>query len=161
MPDFVKEEDWNELLEYLEDNDENFYNKSLVTIKENDSVTDYVLVGLWTEINFCIAEGTGLKNKIPKAFKVNNSNEIKEIEIEDILLIDYDEKKIFVYWTYDVDDRSVKEIENIWNGWIAKRQTQGVSFNFDYTLREHNYQKLDDDEFKNYLEKWKLLEFKE
>ena len=81
-------------------------------------------------INYCIAEGENVKDKIPDVFKVTEPDKIKEIEIENVLLIDYDNKKIFVCWIYDVDDRHVEAIHTIWTGgWEAKRQNSGIAFN--------------------------------
>lgn len=112
-------------------------------------------------INYCIAEGENVKDKIPDVFKVSEPDKIKEIEIEDVLLIDYDKKKIFVCWVYDVDDRHIEAIHTIWtDGWEAKRQTSGIAFNFEYTQKPETYTKLTEQQFSDYLEEYKLLELK-
>lgn len=156
-PEFYKIDDWNSLIEEL---DNEWAHKSLVTIIHNKEIVDYILVGHWTEINFCIAEGEKVKEKTPSNFKVSLKNQIKESEIEDVLLIDYDTKQIFVCWSYNTDDRHIEAINKIWNGWKPKRQTTGVAFNFDYTGREKTYIKISEKEFIKYLNEWKLLEYK-
>ncbi len=153
-PDYYKMEDWNSLIEVIDD--DTF--KSLVTIIHNKTIIDYVLVGYWTEINFCIAEGEQLKEIIPDIYKISNANQIKEIEIVDVLLIDYDTKQIYACWSDEVDDRHIDAIIEIWEGWTAKRQTKGVSFNFEYTKREKAYTKITEKEFIKHLNGIKLLE---
>jgi len=143
----------------LREEDSTFAALSLITIVEKDLVKDFVLLGDSTEVNYCLARGIALKDYLSQAFETVAPEKIKESEIEDILLVDYHNKAIFVCWVYDTDDRHLSAIKDIWPGWDCKRQTKGVSFNFEYTQREKSYLKITAQEFKEYLNKWKLLAY--
>lgn len=156
-PNYHKFKNLNDLI--LEE-DKEWASRTLVTIVSNNIIKDYVILGYCDEIDFCLAEGIDLKDNIPSVLEISTPKNIKEAEIEDVLLVDYNSKDIFICWTDDKDDRHIDYVKNIWNGWDCKRQTKGVEFNFEYTQREKSYTKIEKQEFDEYLKKWKLLEYK-
>lgn len=158
LPEYEKIDNWKDLLSEI---GREGTNKTLVTIVCDKVITDYVLEGHWDEINFCIAEGEELKEVLPDAFKLFNTETLDEGEINDVLLVNYDRKEIYACWNYDTDDRHVEAIPSLWPGWKATRQTQGVSFNFDETNRKRNYRKMSQEKFIDYLRQWGLLEYRE
>ncbi len=147
--------DMNDWIAHLEEKE--YLQQTLVTIMKNNIITDYIVYGVWDELNSCIAQGTSLYSTIPEILKLSNTKEIIEELVFDVILVDYDSKKIFVYWYWDNDDSYLTEGEKIWPRWEIKRQVKGVPFNFAYTNREHSYKKTGRKELEDYIEEVDLF----
>lgn len=157
MPSFPKLEKLSELI--IEEEEREYAGKSLITIITDKDIKDYIIYGFYQEINKCIGEGESLKDNIPVELETFEHEKIKDIEIDDVLLVDYNNKRLSVYWNEDVDFRHINRLKDIWKGWNCQRQTQGVIFNFEYTKRKDIYHEITQQEFNEYIKKWKLLEY--
>lgn len=145
----------NDLIAHLEEKED--LQQTLVTIIKDNVITDYIVYGVWDELNSCIAQGTSLYSTIPEILKLSNTQEIVEELVYDVILVDYDLKKIFTYWSWAYDDRHLTEGEKIWSGWEIIRQEEGVPFNFAYTKRAHSYKKTGRKELEDYIEEFDLF----
>lgn len=76
------------------------------------------------------------------------------------MLVDYDNNKLFVYWSFETVDRHIIEVKKIWENWHCERQTKGVKFNFEYTNRHDKYREITTQEFNEYIRKYKFFEYK-
>ena len=147
-PDFIPIGDqWK-----LDPDDREWPIDTLVTIINSNTITDYGF-SMYPEIESFIAEGQSIKDKIPNGFIVTDHKTLAETEVADLLLADYDNKKLFIHWSFDVDDRHFATTRELWPGWECHRQTDGLEFLFHYTKREKSYVALDDEEFLGYLGK--------
>lgn len=156
-PNFNKLESLNNL---IYEDDEDWASRTFVTLIGNDSIKDYLILGYGEEINFCLAEGRNLKENLPIILEVSNLENVKEAEIEDVLLVDYNKKQLYVCWANDTDNRYIEAVKEIWIGWHIERQTKGIEFNFEYTLREKSYIVYTEQEFREYINECKVLEYK-
>lgn len=150
-PEFNPQADWS----FTKDIDRTQDN--VITIIKNSIIKDYKLdLGL-DGIQVCLVKGEVLEQIIPDELKIKKWN--NEIETTGCLLVDYDTKKIFICWGGGTDDRHDDEVRNIWKGWELFRQTDGLIFHFEYTKRDKSLVEMTDEQFEDYCQKYKLLEF--
>lgn len=157
IPNFPKIKDLKELI--IEEEHQECAGKSLITIIHKNTSKDYILFGFGREINSCIGEGEELKDNLPSKLEIYDPGNINDLEIDDVLIVDYDNKNLYIYWNYEVDDRHINKVREIWKGWYCERQTKGVQFNFEYTNRNEKYRKITQQEFNEYVKTWKLLDY--
>lgn len=129
----------------------------VTTIIYNGQIYDYKQDCGLDGINDCLAHGEKLKEIIPDALKIKEWH--NEFETTDCLLVDYDNKKLFVCWGCDFDDRYIEEIGRIWIGWEVQRQKEGLPFHFTYTHRDPSIVEMTDKQFEDYCTAVNLLEF--
>lgn len=133
--------------------DDEFNSKDVITIICKDKIKDYYL----DSINFCLSKGENLKDIIQDEFIIEQWH--NEVETENCLLVDYNNKKIFVCWGWGKDDRYIETIQKYWSGWQVHRQTEGLVFHFDYTNRDRNVVEFTDEMFEQYIEDCVLFDF--
>jgi hypothetical protein len=150
-PEFFESDEWS-----LTMNDYRMQCE-VINIIKNSIISDYKQDFALDGINRCIVKGENLINIIPDELKIQKWH--NEIETTECLLIDYDTKKIFVCWGGDTDIRHDDEVKKIWNGWNVSRQTEGLTFHFDYTNRDKSIIEMTDEQFKKYCKEYKLFEY--
>lgn len=151
-PDFYSGKEWS----FTKDIDRT--QDDVITIIKNDSIHDYKLDWGLDGIQVCLAKGEVLEQIIPNELKIEKWH--NEIETTDCLLVDYDNKKLFICWGVDTDDRHDEEVRRIWKGWKVFRQTDGLIFHFDYTKRDKSVIEMTDEQFEVYSQENKLFEYK-
>lgn len=145
--------DYRHDIEWSDTFDENRTQDDVITIIDNGVISDYKLDYGLDGIDICILKGKILKDIIPDDLKIRKWQ--NEAETTSCLLLDYDSKKLFVCWGIDRDDRFLRLIEELWNGWKVIRQNQGLVFHFDYTNRDRTIVEMTGEQFDSY----KLFEF--
>ena len=150
-PDFLKSDEWSFTLNADRTQDE------VITIINKGIISDYKQDWGLDGINMCIVKGENLMNQIPDELKIQKWH--NEIETTDCLLVDYDTKKIFVCWGVDTDNRHIDEVKRIWKDWDVYRQTEGLTFHFDYTNRDKSIIEMTDEQFEKYCKENKIFEF--
>lgn len=120
----------------------------VITIIANGIVTDYMMDWGIDGLKIPIPKGPELKDIIPDKMRITQWQ--NEVYTHDMMLADYDNKKIYVCWGCDADDRHVEAIEDYWPGWQAERQTEGLLFHFRYTNRDYSLVEITDEYYKNF-----------
>lgn len=151
VPDFFSSEEWSFTKHINRTQDD------VITIIKNNTVYDYKLDWGLDGIQVCLAKGEILEQIIPSELKIEKWH--NEIETTDCLLVDYDNKKIFVCWGGETDERHDDEVRKIWKNWEIFRQTDGLIFHFDYTNRDKSIIEMTDEQFESYCQEHKLFEF--
>ncbi len=129
----------------------------VVTLIKDGQIFDYSLEDEFYGIVSCITVGENLTNVIPDVFKINKWQ--KESETISCLLVDYDNRKMFICWGEYMDSRYEVEASKIWKGWEVSRQNDGLMFNFEYTQRDKSIIEFSESDFKLFVEKYAVLEF--
>lgn len=150
-PIFYESKKWSSTMKIDRTQDE------VITTIKNGIINDYKQDWGLDGINVCIAKGEELIDLIPDTLKIEKWH--NEIETTDCLLVDYDTKKIVVCWGQVTDSRYEDKVKKIWSGWKVLRQTEGLTFHFDYTNRDKSIIEMTDKQFEKYCEAHNLVEF--
>jgi len=117
----------------------------VLTIIKNGEIKDYALyAGIKNAIS-CYENVINLvsEKQLIKKWK-------KESSTQETLLVDYDNKKLFVCWGRRTHRLQVEAVQRFWQVWEVIHHHDGVIFHFTYSNRDKKRIELTDEEFEKY-----------
>lgn len=144
--------DWKEFVG--NHNDKNSGIPTLVSVIENGVSQDFILYGWHKTVFHCLNQGKTMKYILHSVFQPVSPEVINSEIIEECLLLDYDNKSLYLSLNLDDDNLDMKSVELVWEGWKCVKHRKGIHFHFDYTNRELLYKQITEEYFQFYLKRW-------
>lgn len=127
---------------------------TLVSVVENGMTQDFILYGWHKTVFHCLCQGDSMNDILHSVFEPVSPEIINAEIIEECLLLDYDNKSLFLSLNLDDENIDMKSVELVWEGWNCVKHRKGIHFHFDFLNREPLYKPITKEYFQYYLKRW-------